>query len=207
MNTKLIWITPDAEKIILYCARVSSPHQDSTDTNLLSYLIRHQHWSPFEMAHMCVEITTSRAIGRQILRHPSFRFQEFSQRYAPALHVEHVNARMQATDNRQSSNEPASVELEDWWQTEIRRVQYTVHVSYVEAIQRGIAKESARFLLPEFTQTRLYMVGNMRSWIHYLRVRTQPETQQEHREVAQAIAAIFREQMPHTSAAITVNFS
>ena len=197
MKTKLISITPDAEKTIMYCARVSNPkNQDSENTKLLDYCIKHGHWSIFEMAHMTVEITTSRAIAAQILRHRSFSFQEFSQRYAEAQEFEIYQARSQDPKNRQNSLDDMSDYDKDWFKAAQEYIQEESIKLYKEALAKGIAKEQARFLLPLSTQTKLYMTGSIRSWMHYLDVRTGNGTQLEHMEIANEIKKIFIEQLP-----------
>jgi len=192
----LIWTTPRAEEMILYIARVSS-NQDNSNPGLLRYLIRNKHWSPFEMASMCIEINTSRAIAQQILRHRSFSFQEFSQRYAtvsstPLLH----EARMKGATNRQSSLPASDENVAKWWTYTQREVFDLASRKYLEAVDRGIANEVARFILPLSTPTKLYMAGTLRSWIHYLDQRTDEHTQLEHREIALGIADIFIDQFP-----------
>jgi thymidylate synthase (FAD) len=197
MKVKLISITPDAEKTIMYCARVSNPkNQDSENTKLLDYCIKHGHWSVFEMAHMTVEITTSRAIAAQILRHKSFSFQEFSQRYAEAQEFETYNARSQDPKNRQNSIDDMSQEDKQWFFEAQVTIQEQSMILYEAALNRGIAKEQARFLLPLSTQTKLYMSGSIRSWLHYLDVRCGSGTQLEHVEIANEIKKIFIEQLP-----------
>lgn len=197
MDVKLISITPDAEKIIAYCARVSSPNQENPEyEGLLKYCMKHGHWSVFEMANMCVEITTSRAIAQQILRHRSFSFQEFSQRYAEALTNEIYEARRQDTKNRQNSIDDMSEEDKLWFEETQVWLWVKNKEFYNEAIKRGIAKEQARFLLPLSTQTKIYMNGSIRSWIHYLTTRLEVGTQKEHREIAQAIFKIFNAELP-----------
>lgn len=194
-----------AEELIAYTARVSNPSNqlnlDSTD-KLLGYLIRHKHWSPFEMADMTVEIITSRGIAPQILRHRSFSFQEFSQRYAEAMSREVYEARRQDNKNRQNSIDDMSFEDQDWFLTAQQSIWEEGVRAYKEAMDRGIAKEQARFLLPLSTQTKLYMKGTARSWIHYLQVRTEAGVQKEHRDIALAVKKIFAEQFPATSKAL-----
>jgi len=203
MYVNLISITPEAEKNIAYCARVSSFHQDKPKySKLIKYLIDHKHWSPFEMATMTIEIVTSRAIAQQILRHRSFSFQEFSQRYAAATSFETYPARRQDIKNRQNSIDDMSEEDKQWFQEVQNEVQEQCERLYNHAIKRGIAKEQARFLLPLSTTTKLYMTGNIRSWIHYLELRCDEDTQLEHREIAQAIQSIFREQFPEITKAL-----
>lgn len=202
-EVKLVWSTPDAEKQILYMARVSNPaNQNSENTKLISYLIRSKHWSPFEMVNMCVEIQTSRAISAQILRHRSFSFQEFSQRYAEVIDVETYDPRRQDDKNRQNSVNDMDEQTHDWFLNAQWQVYLKASGFYQEAIQRGIAKECARFLLPMASSTKLYMNGTMRSWIHYLHARTDPSAQFEHREVALGIQDLFRQQFPIVSAAL-----
>lgn len=197
MNVNLISITPDTEKTIMYTARVSNPsNQTSSNPKLLKYCIDHGHWSIFEMANMCIEIETSRAIAAQILRHRSFSFQEFSQRYAEALGFEEYPARRQDSKNRQNSIDDMSEEDKKWFldaQKEIRGISWNL---YIEALRRGVAKEQARFLLPLSTKTKLYMNGSIRSWLHYLDLRCANGTQLEHKEIADAIKKIFIEQLP-----------
>lgn len=201
MNVRLVSITPEAEKTIMYCARVSSADQANENPKLLGYCIKHGHHSVFEMANMIVEITTSRAIAAQILRHRSFSFQEFSQRYAEISSFEETKARRQDLKNRQNSTDDLS-EGDKWWfltaQIEVEKLAIK---SYNEALDRGIAKECARMLLPLSTQTRLYMNGTIRSWLHYLDVRRGPETQLEHRDIANKIKDIFSRQLPVIAAA------
>ncbi len=206
MNVKLISITVPTwheaqtpEHLITYCARVSSPqNQLNTDTapKLIRYLIEHKHWSPFEMASMCVEIETSRAISAQILRHRSFSFQEFSQRYSEVTEFEEYEGRAPAEKNRQSSVEPLSYHQRIQWEAAYQRVTQTCFEEYRTAINNGVAREQARMLLPMCTKTRLYMNGTVRSWIHYLQVRCAPDVQKEHRDIAEACKAIFTTQFP-----------
>ena len=192
----------DAQELIAYCARVSNPsNQFNTETSekLIRYLVKHAHWSPLEMVSACVEITTTRDIARQILRHRSFSFQEFSQRYAdPTKDLDFVlrEARLQDTNNRQNSIETEDAELAAWWDAKQKFIIETVKQTYAEAIAKGIAKEQARAILPEGnTVSRLYMNGTLRSWIHFIELRSGNGTQKEHQLVAlacaKAIAAIF----------------
>jgi len=181
------------QELVAYCARVSNPgNQYNTDTSdkLIRYLIKNSHWSPMEMASVCLSIETTRDIARQILRHRSFSFQEFSQRYAVAdLGWDYKEARLQDTKNRQNSLESENPELDAWWDSKQKFVTTVVEDIYAEAIDRGIAKEQARAVLPEgITTSRLYMNGTLRSWLHYIELRSGPETQKEHREVAVACA-------------------
>jgi thymidylate synthase (FAD) len=188
--------------IIAFCARVSNPsNQNNTETNekLIRYLIKNNHWSPFEMVTACLEITTTRDIARQILRHRSFSFQEFSQRYAdPTKDLNFVTreARLQDSKNRQNSIETEDVALNLNWETQQSYVMESALKSYRWAIHKGIAKEQARAVLPEgLIESKLYMSGTIRSWIHYIQLRSGPETQKEHRlialECAKALESIF----------------
>ena len=180
-----------AEDLIAYCARVSNPQNQmtlETAPKLLKYLIKNKHWSPFEMVHIVMEIHTTRDIARQILRHRSFSFQEFSQRYADPtkdLGFTTREARLQDTKNRQNSIENDDKELENEWRDRQDVIQETVQKHYEWAIRNGIAKEQARAVLPEgLTVSTMYMAGSLRSFIHWIEVRTDPSTQKEHREVA-----------------------
>lgn len=195
-NVKLIWTTKDAEKLIAYMARVSSNNQDSEDLKLLNYLVKHKHWSPFEMCNMCVEIVTSRAISAQILRHKSFNFQEFSQRYAENTEIVTYPPRRQDVKNRQNSIDDITEDAKQWWLDEQRYAQENAIALYKEALSKGIAKECARMVLPMATQTKLYMSGTLRSWIHYLQLRCAEDTQLEHRDVASKIKEIFQQEFP-----------
>lgn len=198
MNVKLISVTPDAEKQIMYCARVSNPkNQNSENTKLLDYCIKNGHWSVFEMAHMTVEIVTSRAIAAQILRHRSFSFQEFSQRYAEAQEFETYEARSQDKKNRQNSIDDLDEDTKQWFLNAQEEVVQLCDYLYNAALEKGIAKEQARFLLPLSTQTKLYMTGSVRSWLHYLQVRCGNGTQKEHKDIADAIKAIFCKEFPN----------
>lgn len=189
-------------------ARVSNPkNQDNPKiAGLVRYLIDHNHWSPFELVNMCVEIETSRAISAQILRHRSFSFQEFSQRYAAVQEFEPVAMRLQAESNRQSSLLPGAKDgrIEDWGNM-ISLVQGVAIKTYQNALDIGIAKEVARFLLPMSAKTRMYMNGSVRSWIHYINLRTQEDTQKEHRDIANAIKEIFVRELPVTAEALGWN--
>jgi thymidylate synthase (FAD) len=191
----------NAQELVAYCARVSNPaNQTNTDTSekLIRYLIKHAHWSPLEMVSACVEIETTRDIARQILRHRSFSFQEFSQRYAVAdLGWELKDARLQDTKNRQNSIETEDTLLENEWTRAQKRAIYAAEREYQWALSNGIAKEQARAVLPEgLTVSRLYMQGTLRSWLHYIELRSGPETQKEHREIAQACAATLETIFP-----------
>ena len=193
----------DAQELIAYCARVSNPaNQLNTETSekLIRYLIRHSHWSPLEMVSACIEITTTRDIARQILRHRSFSFQEFSQRYAdPTQDLGFVlrEARLQDTANRQNSIMVDDPELETWWHDQQQLLIEQVKYIYATAINRGIAKEQARAVLPEgLTESRLYMNGTLRSWIHFIELRSANGTQREHQDVAVACAKVIAEIFP-----------
>lgn len=193
----------DPEGLMAYCARVSSPHQESADyEKLLGYCIANRHWSVFEMVDMTVEIVTSRAISPQILRHRSFCFQEFSQRYAKAQSIEHYEPRRQDSKNRQNSLDDLDRGTIEWFEEAQERMAKLAMETYEQALEKGIAKECARVLLPLGTRTKLYMKGSVRSWIHYLDVRCDKSTQKEHRDIAEAVRAIFADQFPVTSRAL-----
>jgi thymidylate synthase (FAD) len=188
------------EQLVAYCARVSNPaNQNNTDSEkLLKYLVKNKHWSPFEMVHIILEIQTTRDIGRQILRHRSFSFQEFSQRYAAVAEMsEPREARLQDTKNRQNSietDDPDYIDNWKYWQEEVLDMSER---AYEWAIKNGIAKEQARVVLPEgLTMSRMYMSGSLRSWIHYCELRTGNGTQKEHREIATQCWNIITEQFP-----------
>jgi thymidylate synthase (FAD) len=203
MIAKLQWATPDIDKQIMFMARVSNPEgQNSDRTRLLYYCMDHGHVSPFEMASACLEINTTRDIGRQILRHRSFSFQEFSQRYADvnALpDMEPRECRLQDTTNRQNSIETDDERLQRWWLREQERLIAQAKSVYDAALAQGIAKEQARALLPEgLTPSRMYMNGTMRSWIFYLKQRLDPSTQKEHRDIAKDVLAVLRTVAPIT---------
>ena len=209
MNVSLVSITQpfisdlkSPEDIIAYCARVSNPtNQLNTETapKLLKFLVKHKHWSPFEMVDMTLEIKTSRAIAAQILRHRSFSFQEFSQRYSQAQVLEKLELRKQAAKNRQSST--------DEYQNSILQAKVREHVAkgislYNNLIEDGVAKESARMILPLTVETTMYMKGSIRSWAHYIDLRTEENTQKEHREIAEACKEIFKQNLPTVSEAL-----
>jgi len=193
----------DVQELVAFCARVSNPsNQFNTETSekLIKYLIKHQHWSPLEMVSACLEIETTRDIARQILRHRSFSFQEFSQRYAdPTKDLSFVlrEARLQDTKNRQNSVENTNLALAAWWEERQKRVIEEAKNAYEWAIQNGIAKEQARTVLPEgLTVSRLYMNGTLRSWIHFIELRSANGTQKEHQEVARQCAKVIAEVFP-----------
>jgi thymidylate synthase (FAD) len=206
MNVKLISYTQGADgknllEQVAYAARVSNPaNQNNSDTaeKLVRYLIKNQHWSPLEMVNICLEIETTRDIARQILRHRSFSFQEFSQRYAVAdLGWELKEARLQDTKNRQNSIVTDNLALQAWWETQQKRVIEASQSAYDWAITNGIAKEQARAVLPEgITVSRLYMNGTLRSWVHYIQLRSEKGTQKEHRDVAIACASVIEPIFP-----------
>jgi len=197
MQVKLVHVTPEAEKIIAYCARVSSSNQSNPDyEKLLKFLIKHKHWSPFEMASMCVEIETTRGVAPQILRHRSFSYQEFSLRYSEATEYEVYDARRQDLKNRQNSLDDLDEATKNWFISAQKNINELANSEYEKALSLGVAKESARNLLPMSTKTKLYMMGSVRSWIHYIEVRTDPSTQKEHRDIALECKKIFTEQLP-----------
>ena len=206
-NAKLIWITPDAEQLIGKIARVSNPKNEDNPNvkGLIKYLIKHKHWSPFEMASMCVEIQTTRAISPQILRHRSFSFQEFSQRYAVAtdlgqLHVPKL--RRQDLDNRQNSIDDIPEVDQDRIITQVERHYRDAEDLYQYMLDQGVAKECAREVLPMGTTTRLYMSGTIRSWLHYVDLRARDGTQREHMTIARRIGDILDDQVPTVARAM-----
>lgn len=210
MEVKLISVTKptvegveSAEDIVVYCARVSNPKNQmnmETAPRLIRFLIKHKHWSPFELASMCVEIKTSRAIAAQILRHRSFSFQEFSQRYSEATELEDLELRTPAEKNRQSSSDIISPEDEAYRYA--KASMDSALATYKHLIDLGVAKECARAILPLNTQTTIYMNGTLRSWMHYINLRAEENTQKEHREIAEAVKKIFIEQFPNISEAL-----
>ena len=203
----------DAQELIAYCARVSNPaNQFNTETSerLIRYLVKHQHWSPLEMVSACCEITTTRDIARQILRHRSFSFQEFSQRYSdPTAELDEAfvlrDARFQDTKNRQNSVDLDMTDIDQRmlayeWERAQQRVLYAVKREYKWAIQAGIAKEQARAILSEgLTVSRMYMNGTLRSWIHFIQLRSGNGTQREHEQIARACATVISTVFPMTS--------
>ena len=204
MTVKLITITPDAEATMAYIARVSSPNQENPEyAKLLKYCLDHQHWSVFEHAYMTLEISTSRMISAQILRHRSFTFSEFSQRYAEPMDYVPVKARRQAEKNRQSSVDDLNEATQRVWgsmQQEMWEMSQRMYKLATDDL--GIAKECARAILPMSTATRLYMTGSIRSWIHYISLRCRSDTQQEHKEIAEQCKVIFVEQLPVVAEAL-----
>lgn len=187
----------DPGEFIAYAARVSNPANQmnmETSPRLINYLIKKKHWSPFEMASATLEIITTRDIGRQILRHRSFSFQEFSQRYAAVAQFVIREARLQDSNNRQNSIDTEDELLQEWWESTQQFTIQSAQQKYEEALSRGIAKEVARAILPEGnTVTTMYMAGTIRSWIHYIAIRAAIETQKEHREIAQMCKSVLVE--------------
>ena len=201
MKVKLVTVTPDAEKQMGYIARVSNPQNQGNPAvaGLLGYCIKHGHWSVFEQAHMTVEIETTRGIAAQILRHRSFTFQEFSQRYANTNllgEIEVPDLRSQDLKNRQNSNDDIPEEQTKRLQDQIARYFAEGLDLYNELIREGVAKECARFVLPLATPTRIYMTGSVRSWIHYIDLRSAHGTQKEHMDIVEEIRGIFKQQFP-----------
>jgi len=206
-KVKLVWLTPNAEAVIGYCARVSNPkNQDNPDVSkLLKYCLDHKHFSIFEMANLCVEVKTDRAIARQVLRHKSLNFQEFSLRYSEVKEDPlFVKARRQDLKNRQNSTDDLPQEDIDWFDIAQQDVWDLAHAKYEEALSKGIAKECARVLLPEgITPSTMYINGSVRSFIHYLDLRRSNGTQAEHREIAELIIKeIFIPHFPEISKAM-----
>jgi thymidylate synthase (FAD) len=214
MNVKLVSLTQphvkgyddklmSAEDVIAYCARVSNPSNQQnvkTAPKLLKFLIKHGHWSPFELANMCVEIRTSRGIAAQILRHRSFSFQEFSQRYSEAQQLEELELRSPAEKNRQSSSDALDKQHEAY---KIANASMEVAMnSYKHLLEIGVAKECARGILPLATETTMYMNGTVRSWIHYIGLRAKENTQKEHRDIANEIREVFVANFPNISEAL-----
>ena len=201
MSVKLIWSTPNGEELVAYMARVSNPdNQDNKDTapKLLKYLMKHKHWSPFEMVNVCMEINTTRDIARQILRHRSFSFQEFSQRYAEVVDWSAGEVRMQDDKNRQNSLPTQDRELQRWWEEQQVATWKLATNAYKAAIGMGIAKEVARKVLPEgLTMSRMYMNGTLRSWLHYVDIRCDESTQKEHREIAEQCKVVLSSLYPN----------
>ena len=207
MNVNLVWSTPNAEEMIVKMARVSAPkNENNMDTapRLIRYLINHKHWSPFEMANLCVEINTTRAISAQILRHRSFSFQEFSQRYADTNQLGSAvipPLRRQDHKNRQNSIDDLPVELVGSYYRRISQLYEESEHLYNEMISNGVAKECARSILPLSTQTRLFMNGTLRSWIHYIDLRCSNGTQMEHAQLAREAKKVFTKEFPLISEA------
>ena len=207
MNVKLISITPDAEKTMAYIARVSNPSNQDNEkyTGLLKYCIKHNHWSVFEQSTMTLEIETTRAIAAQILRHRSFTFQEFSQRYADSTMLGKIpipDYRRQDTKNRQNSTDDLDPFVKQTIEIETAKLFESAVNLYESMLEKGVAKECARMVLPLCTPTRIYMTGSCRSWIHYINLRSAHGTQKEHMQIAEACRNIFTEQFPSVSEAL-----
>ena len=207
-STKLVHITPNAEELIAYMARVSNPsNQNNTETSqrLIRYLIEHKHWSPFEMVNMCVEINTTRSIAAQILRHRSFSFQEFSQRYSDVSNIGTPvipALRRQDTKNRQNSIDDLHQSSKEFFERKIEHLFSECQDVYKQLIEAGVAKECAREVLPLATPTRLYMNGTIRSWIHYCQLRCSNGTQLEHRMIANGVYKLLQEHLPNVCLAL-----
>lgn len=204
---ELVSVTPGAQEVISYCARVSNPNNQlnfNNNSKLIKYLITNQHWSPFEMAHMTLQIKTSRGISPQILRHRSFTFQEFSQRYAAvdSSGLTLYAARRQDTKNRQNSVDDLSDEVKQEWIDRQQANWQSSFEHYTWALDNGIAKECARFILPLGCATTLYMSGSIRSWIHYIELRSSNGTQKEHMDIAIECKELFKQQLPEVAAAL-----
>ena len=208
MSVKLISVTPDAEQMMAYVARVSNPNNQENPNyaKLLGYCIKHNHWSVFEQAFMTLEIETTRGLAAQVLRHRSFTYQEFSQRYADssllADQIPMFDLRRQDTKNRQNSIDDVDDYVKQDFQIKIRRHFDDAMMLYQSMLDMGIAKECARFVLPLATPTRMYMSGSVRSWIHYITLRSANGTQKEHMEIAEACKKIFVEQFPTCAEAL-----
>ena len=207
MKVQLITLTPDAEKNMAFVARVSNPNKQGNEnfSGLLKYCIKHQHWSVFEQAHMTLEIETTRAIAAQILRHRSFTFQEFSQRYAQSNELGEIDLpelRRQDNKNRQNSIDDLDKDVVDKLNRQMITLFSSAQSLYNQMVETGVAKECARMVLPLCTPTRIYMTGSVRSWIHYIDLRSAHGTQKEHMEIAEACKDIFKEQFPVVSEAL-----
>ena len=207
MKVQLITLTPDAEKNMAFVARVSNPNNQDNEnfSGLLKYCIKHQHWSVFEQAHMTLEIETTRAIAAQILRHRSFTFQEFSQRYAQSNELGEIDLpelRRQDNKNRQNSIDDLDKDVVDKLNRQMITLFSSAQALYNQMIEKGVAKECARMVLPLCTPTRIYMTGSVRSWIHYIDLRSAHGTQKEHMEIAESCKDVFKEQFPVVSEAL-----
>ena len=207
MEVKLISVSPDSEKHMAYCARVSNPNNQENDkyAGLLRYCIKHQHWSIFEQAFMTLEINTTRGLAAQILRHRSFTYQEFSQRYADSNllgEIELPELRRQDTKNRQNSIDDLDPAVVEKLEKQMNTLFSSSLALYNQMLESGVAKECARFVLPLATPTRLYMSGSVRSWIHYIELRSGHGTQKEHMDIANACKKIFTEQFPTVAEAM-----
>jgi thymidylate synthase (FAD) len=207
MKVQLITVTPDAEKNMAFVARVSNPNNQDNEnfSGLLKYCIKHQHWSVFEQAHLTLEIETTRAIAAQILRHRSFTFQEFSQRYAQSHELGEIQLpelRRQDVKNRQNSIDDLDEKVVDKLNRQMITLFSSAESLYKQMIKEGVAKECARMVLPLCTPTRIYMTGSVRSWIHYIKLRSAHGTQKEHMEIAESCRDVFKEQFPVVSEAL-----
>ena len=207
MNVKLVTVTPDAEQLMAYIARVSNPSNQNNEkyAGLLKYCIKHNHWSVFEQSSMTLEIETTRAIAAQILRHRSFTFQEFSQRYAASTalgDIELPELRKQDLKNRQNSTDDLEPEMVEKFEKQMITLFSSAKSLYEQMLSQGVAKECARMVLPLATPTRIYMTGSCRSWIHYINLRSAHGTQKEHMEIAEACRKVFIEQFPSVSEAL-----
>jgi len=207
MNVKLVSVTPDAEQLMAYIARVSNPSNQDNEkyAGLLKYCIRHNHWSVFEQSTMTLEIETTRAIAAQILRHRSFTFQEFSQRYAASTALGDIDLpelRKQDLKNRQNSTDDLDPEIVEKLNKQMITLFSSAKSLYTQMLEAGVAKECARMVLPLATPTRIYMTGSCRSWIHYINLRSAHGTQKEHMVIAEACRKVFTEQFPAVSEAL-----
>jgi len=207
MKVNLVTLTPDAEKTMAYVARVSNPNNQDNDnfSGLLRYCIKHQHWSVFEQAHMSLEIETTRAIAAQILRHRSFTFQEFSQRYASTNDLPELSLpelRKQDKKNRQNSTDDLDPEVVEKLNKQMITLFSSAGSLYNQMLEQGVAKECARMVLPLCTPTRIYMTGSVRSWIHYIDLRSAHGTQKEHMDIAEECRTVFKDNFPVVSEAL-----
>jgi len=207
MNVKLVTVTPDAEQLMAYVARVSNPSNQDNEkyAGLLKYCIKHNHWSVFEQSSMTLEIETTRAIAAQILRHRSFTFQEFSQRYAASTALGEIDLpelRKQDLKNRQNSTDDLDPEMVDKFERQMITLFSSAKSLYTQMLDAGVAKECARMVLPLCTPTRIYMTGSCRSWIHYINLRSAHGTQKEHMVIAEGCRKVFTEQFPAVSEAL-----
>ena len=207
MTVKLITVTPDAEQLMAYVARVSNPSNQDNEkyAGLLKYCIKHNHWSVFEQSSMTLEIETTRAIAAQILRHRSFTFQEFSQRYAASTALGDIDLpelRKQDLKNRQNSTDDLDPKMGEKFEKQMITLFSSSKALYEQMLSQGVAKECARMVLPLCTPTRIYMTGSCRSWIHYINLRSAHGTQKEHMEIAEACRKVFTEQFPSVSEAL-----
>ena len=207
MNVKLITVTPDAEQLMAYVARVSNPSNQDNEkyAGLLKYCIKHNHWSVFEQSSMTLEIETTRAIAAQVLRHRSFTFQEFSQRYAASTALGDIDLpelRKQDLKNRQNSTDDLDPKMVEKFEKQMITLFSSSKALYEQMLSQGVAKECARMVLPLCTPTRIYMTGSCRSWIHYINLRSAHGTQKEHMEIAEACRKVFIEQFPSVSEAL-----